>query len=243
MSAHSLGGNLKQHAPAGEPAAGSHPSQYWDPAMHEQQGMMLYSRYVRPGDLVFDIGANVGQRSGWFIELGCRVVAVEPQQNMAEHIPPAATRIVAAVGAEEGTLPFYVCANSPYLSTLSPEYVEQVHAQPGVAGNLYHQTTVEVVTLDGLIAEYGEPQFVKIDVEGGELGVLTGLSRPLQALSFEVHAFSPAKTEACLARLADLGDYAYMYSPLETFEPWPFPPREYAIFGDVYATRKATATA
>jgi hypothetical protein len=39
----------------------------------------LYSRFVVPGDLVFDIGAHVGDRTAAFCRLGCRVVAVEPQ--------------------------------------------------------------------------------------------------------------------------------------------------------------------
>src|SRR4051812_11866348 len=39
----------------------------------------MYSRFLRPGDLVFDIGANVGQRVKVFARMGVTVVAVEPQ--------------------------------------------------------------------------------------------------------------------------------------------------------------------
>ena len=42
-----------------------------------------------------------------------------------------------------------------------------------------------MTTLDTLVAEYGEPAFCKIDVEGFEVEALKGLSRPLRALSFE----------------------------------------------------------
>lgn len=237
MSEHALpaGRNLQQHVQAGANPPGFHPSVHWDPLLHQGQGMMLYGRYVRPGDLVFDIGANVGQRTAWFIELGCRVVAVEPQAEMLAHCDPNAVRVNAAVGAVSGTAPFYVCQSSNYLSTLSAAYVEKVYEQPGIGGNIYTNETTEVVTLDELIGLYGEPAFTKIDVEGGELGVLAGLSRPLRALSFEAHAFDPAKTEACMARLAELGDYVYTYSPLESFELGVWPPRELAVFGDVYA--------
>jgi hypothetical protein len=38
----------------------------------------LYSRFVRPGDLVFDIGAHVGDRVASFRRLGAHVVAAEP---------------------------------------------------------------------------------------------------------------------------------------------------------------------
>ena len=43
----------------------------------------LYGQFVRPGDLVFDIGAHVGDRVASFRRLGARVVAVEPQPALA----------------------------------------------------------------------------------------------------------------------------------------------------------------
>jgi hypothetical protein len=73
-----------------------------------------------------------------------------------------------------------------------------------------------VTTLDALVAEHGEPAFCKIDVEGFELDVLRGLSRPVRALSFE---YLPPAHDAALAALDlvdGLGDYAYNYSPVET---------------------------
>lgn len=233
------GVNERQHSPAREHPPGFHPSQYWDPILHETGGKALYSRYCRPGDLVFDIGANVGQRTGWFLELGCRVVAVEPQPEQLAFCDATATKVLAAVGAENGRQRFYVCTSSSYLSTLELEYVEQVHAQPGIAGNVYSPSECDVVTMDTLIERYGVPAFAKIDVEGGEVGVLAGLSQPLRALSFECHYFAPWKADLCIARLAELGVYEYAYSPLETFELEAWPPKEFAVFGDVYAVLKA----
>ena len=40
-------------------------------------------QFVKPGDLVFDIGAHLGNRTRAFVALGCRVVAVEPQPHVA----------------------------------------------------------------------------------------------------------------------------------------------------------------
>ncbi len=43
----------------------------------------LYAQFVRPGDLVFDVGAHVGDRVASFRRLGARVVAIEPQPALA----------------------------------------------------------------------------------------------------------------------------------------------------------------
>ena len=43
----------------------------------------FYGSIVKPGDLVFDIGAHVGSRSSTLLSLGTNVVAVEPQPAVA----------------------------------------------------------------------------------------------------------------------------------------------------------------
>ena len=44
----------------------------------------LYARFVKPGDLVFDVGSHVGDRIAAFRRLSCRVVACEPQPALVK---------------------------------------------------------------------------------------------------------------------------------------------------------------
>jgi hypothetical protein len=68
---------------------------------------------------------------------------------------------------------------------------------------------VEVVTLDGLIAQFGVPRYVKIDVEGFELDVLAGLTQPVAMVSVEFLPEFVPMTRAVIERLAELGDYRF----------------------------------
>src|SRR3954471_23236577 len=69
----------------------------------------FYDQFIGPGDLAFDIGAHLGDRVQAWLDLGARVVAVEPQPHLAAVLHrlygrnPAVTLISAAVGAESGT--------------------------------------------------------------------------------------------------------------------------------------------
>src|SRR4051794_14748142 len=70
----------------------------------------LYSQFIRPGDLVFDIGAHVGDRVASFRRLGAHVVAVEPQRALVRTLQlfygrDAAVRIEPiAIGAHTGEI-------------------------------------------------------------------------------------------------------------------------------------------
>jgi hypothetical protein len=72
---------------------------------------------------------------------------------------------------------------------------------------------VETTTLEELIAAYGRPFFIKIDVEGHEPSVLRGLKDPIPYLSFEVNLpeFASEGLE-CLGVLRDVasdGEFNY----------------------------------
>lgn len=179
----------------------------------------FYRRLVRPGELCFDIGAHLGSRTRAFLDLGARVVAVEPQPQCAAYLrqrwggDPRFTLIAQAVGAEPGVARLHVNRLNPAISTLAPEAWRVAMAAAAAGPERWDQAIeVEVTTLDRLIAEVGRPSFCKIDVEGFEAEALSGLSRPLPALSFEFISFEKARARACLRRLATLSDYRFNWS-------------------------------
>ena len=74
----------------------------------------LYCRFLKAGDLAFDIGSHVGDRIGSFRRLGARVVAVEPQPDCARVIRAIygddtdVTVVQFACGAQPGQLTLHV---------------------------------------------------------------------------------------------------------------------------------------
>lgn len=179
----------------------------------------LYAQFMRPGDLCFDVGAHVGNHLRAFLALGARVVAVEPQPQLARLLRrwyghrPDVIIVEQALGASVGVQELLISTRTPTVTTLSPAWAEQVRRAASFAHVHWDATTfVEVTTLDVLIARYGEPSFCKIDAEGYELEILKGLSRPLRALSLE---YIPAALEialGCVERLAQMGDYCFNWT-------------------------------
>jgi FkbM family methyltransferase len=172
----------------------------------------LHGGFVRRGDLVFDIGAHVGDRVASFRRLGARIVAVEPQPAMVKVLKlffgrRADIAIEAvAVGRSVGTTILMINTDNPTVSTASAEFVSAARDAPGWETQRWTKSVpVTVTTLDALIGKYGVPAFIKIDVEGFEQETLQGLSRAVKALSFEFTIIQRDVALACIERCVALG--------------------------------------
>lgn len=174
----------------------------------------FYRGLLHPGDLAFDIGAHVGNRTLAMRAAGARVVALEPQRRfhafLRRDLPADVTLLPLAAGPAPGRAELAVSRLHPTVSSLATGFSTRIGAEPGFTHVRWDaHEGVTVTTLDVLIAAHGLPRFVKIDVEGFEAQVLRGLTHPVPWIAFEHLPGTPEATEACLAYLAELGPYRF----------------------------------
>jgi FkbM family methyltransferase len=166
----------------------------------------FYRGIVLPGTLVFDIGANVGVLSDAFASLGARVVALEPNSDCVRHIQLSYADadievIQAAVGARNGLAVLNVSDERDVRSSISDEWIKTMGRQDqSYRGIWSRQRVVPMVTLDALVEHFGMANFIKVDVEGFEEKVLSGLSKQPPLLSFEFTATFLAPAMSCLGK-------------------------------------------
>jgi FkbM family methyltransferase len=217
----------------------------------------MHARFAGQGDLAFDIGSHVGDRVASLRRLGLRVIAVEPQPLPARVLRLLYGRdrqvevVQAAVGAEPGTMTMHLNLDNPTVSTASADFIKAAADDRAWQGQRWErQVTVPVTTLDALVQRFGEPRFIKIDVEGYEDQVLRGLSHAPAALSFEFTTIQRPVARAALAECrrlrltrfnAALGESQHLqhasWLDADSIRAWldALPPN--ANSGDIYALR------
>jgi FkbM family methyltransferase len=230
---------------------------YYGPIWRRRRMGAFYRQFLNPGDLAFDVGAHVGNRVRVFRRIGARVIAVEPQPDFVALLRllygrnPGVVIEASGVAAVPGEGKLHLSTRTPTVSTFADSWMNDVQTDKRFQRIRWDTViSVPLVSLDELIARHGEPQFCKIDVEGFEHEVLTGLSQPLAALSFEYIPAAAARAIACIERTSALGDYHYRHSRVETHRwadrSWLEPQAMIDILtgltsddrsGDVYAVR------
>ncbi len=171
------------------------------------------ARNLKPGQVFFDIGANVG----FYTLLASRIVgrnglviAVEPmirnviylQKHLSLNKIKNVRILAAACSKDNSTAPFSLGMN-PSLGHLADDRTPAAGFLSDPGATIVPALTVDSIVLAGMV----KPDAIKIDVEGAELEVLAGAQRTLierrPVLFLSVH--SVELCERCTRRLEELG--------------------------------------
>ena len=161
--------------------------------------------------LLFDIGANIGK---WTLENlnDNKAIAVEAS-------PKTYGELVKNVNGKNVIALNYAVSNTPSdtvkfyesqfntLSSLDKRWLEDTRSRFGgiFLTNPYTEIDVNTISLDMLIANYGMPDILKVDVEGAENIVLKSLTQKAKLLCFEwASEWNPEAFE-CIDHLASIG--------------------------------------
>jgi FkbM family methyltransferase len=138
---------------------------------------------------LFDIGANRGDAVVAGLNLGYKVIALEPAPKVyAELVTnfiynPNVTPLKLAVSDTDGERIEFYEAEEDGLSSLEKAWL----TDPSMPynGKPFRAIEATTITVDTLVKLYGKPDLMKIDVEGAEWSVFKGMTQNYGKLAFE----------------------------------------------------------
>jgi FkbM family methyltransferase len=145
------------------------------------------------GDLAIDVGANIGRTVDVLAKQFSRVLALEPAEESFEVLSSRCAHLENvlclphAVSDRCDDIELVVCANKITTGQLVTESWTEWGAQ-------IERRRVPAVTIDAMADTFGDPDFIKVDVEGHEVLVIKGgmraIPRVRPALYIEIHRAS-----------------------------------------------------
>lgn len=150
----------------------------WKNRGYDRDTVRVMRRVLRPTSTCVDVGCFKGTVLAHMVE-----IAPQGEHYAFEPIPdriadlqarfPGVHIVPAALAEVEGEAVFHVAVDRPAYSGLSQ--------RPDLSPDEYRQIRVRTARLDDVIPPTTRVDFIKIDVEGGELEVVRGGTRTLRA--------------------------------------------------------------
>ena len=194
--------------------------------------------------MLFDIGSNIGNWSLANINYCDKIIAIEAS-------PITYNRLVNNCKHDKIVLLNYaVCNNNgnditfyqAEIDTLSTTNIGWLTNDTSRFFNEPYTTiTCKTISIDKLIEQYGIPDLIKIDVEGGEYGCVTSLTQKAKLLCFEWASETNDISFKCLDYLFNLG-YTQYYMQCE--DEYLFRPQENDFYDiSIVKTKLSTTVA
>lgn len=170
--------------------------------------------------MAFDIGANVGLWSNANIHNYDKIISVEASPITFERLKHNCENekikpLNYAICDNDGMDITFFQAENDTLSTINKEWLESTHSR--FHGQKYNEIVCKTKTLDNLISEYGKPDLIKIDVEGGEFECIKSLTHKVDCLCFEWASETNDITFKCLDYLQSLGFNKFYIQKHDTY--------------------------
>jgi FkbM family methyltransferase len=152
-------------------------------------------------NLIFDVGMNNGDDTGFYLECGFQVVAIEANdafcRQVAARFPDAVregrlTILNVAVAGEPGEVEFWINEDHPEWSALDV-------ASAARGGHRHRKVTVPAVRFSDLLQRYGVPHYLKVDIESADHFCLDGLRDVGLPDYLSVEVSDVALVDACQA--------------------------------------------
>lgn len=163
----------------------------------QQEEPSFYKKFLNSyplkNALIFDVGANMGNKSIIFSKLAKKVVAFEPSEKLFSYLLKRfensnVTLFNYALGSCVSKSDFYIVENNEAYNSLNKKHIKTTTTLRGIAtmATVQHKK-IQVEVIENFIQKFGVPKYIKIDVEGYEYEVIKGLKTPVPLLSFEAN--------------------------------------------------------
>lgn len=194
-------------------------------------------------NLIFDIGTNTGEDTGYYLNKGFRVVAVEASPSIVEQLrvnfagPIASGALVVVnqgIQPQPGSFTFYRNLDNDHWSSFERAYGTR-------QGTRYEELQIPCTTIAALLQQFGCPRYMKIDVEGADQGILqamqastekpaftsveeygAGTLRDLQALGYEAFFISPQRDKSWVSLPDPSREGSRVVKPFNGYDSGPF---------------------
>jgi FkbM family methyltransferase len=160
--------------------------------------------------MFFDIGANIGRWSLANVNNCEKIIAIEASPYTFKRLVDNIIgnhKIVplsyAVCNSDKEFIEFYNCS-ADTLSTINKDWLDSEKSRFYKQYN-YNVINCKTITIDKLIQQYGTPELIKIDVEGGEFECLSSLTQKVKNICFEWASETNDITFKCLDYLEMLG--------------------------------------